>query len=92
MEQNVAGEGVLDEVPLVNTLFGPMKETDLDIKLVEQESDPQCWVVAREGRYKGSDPAILAQVAALDPKADGVIRRDVWVSIKYGHAMAGERG
>ena len=70
-------------VAKVTTTLGEISETDLDIALIEQESTPQVWVMARECRYKGSDPALAAHVGEI-------VRRDVWATFKTGHQMTGE--
>jgi hypothetical protein len=67
----------------VTTTLGELPETDLGIKLVEQEGNANTWVVARECCYKGSDSALAAHLGEI-------VRRDVWVTIKCGHAMTGE--
>jgi hypothetical protein len=68
---------------LVTTTLGDLLESDLDIKMIEQDSDAQVWVTARECRYKGNNPELAKHVGEI-------VRRDVWATIKHGHAMAGE--
>lgn len=72
------------EGALVTTTLGDIREVDLDIKMIEQEGDDQVWVTARECRYKGADPKFAKHVGEI-------VRRDVWATIKRGHAMAGEQ-
>jgi hypothetical protein len=72
------------EGELVTTTLGDLPESDLDIKMIEQQGDEQVWVTARECRYKGSDPKFADMVGEI-------VRRDVWATIKRGHAMAGEQ-
>jgi hypothetical protein len=72
------------ESTLVTTTLGDLPESDLDIKMIEQDDpNPQVWVTARECRYRGSNPALAKHVGEI-------VRRDVWATIKHGHAMAGE--
>ncbi len=68
----------------VGTTQGPLAQSDLDIKLLPQVGGPNVWVVARECRYKGNDPA-------LSSCRGEIVRRDVWATIKSGHAMTGEQ-
>lgn len=70
---------------LVTTTLGELPESDLDIKLIEQESTEQVWVVARECRYKGTDSSLAAHLGEI-------VRRDVMASIKSGLSMTGEQG
>jgi hypothetical protein len=68
---------------LVSTAVGDLPESDLDIQVIPQESNDQVWVLARECKYKGSNPALAKHLGEI-------VRRDVWATIKYGHAMTGE--
>lgn len=77
--------GVTTVAVLVSTALGPLWETDLEVRVVPQYSDPSGWCVAVEGRYVGKDPALAAYVGKI-------VRRSVWVDIKHGQAMTGEQG
>lgn len=69
---------------LVTTIIGDILESDLDIKEIKQEAgNDQVWVTARECRYKGNDPELAKHVGEI-------VRRDVWATVKYGHALTGE--
>ena len=70
---------------IVTTTMGDIPETDLDITMVPQESNEQMWIMARECRYKGSNPELVAHVGEI-------VRRDVWATIKCGHSVTGQQG
>ena len=69
---------------LVTTTLGELPESDLEIEMIEQEGDANTWVMARECRYKGSNSELAAHLGEI-------VRRDAWVTIKCGHAVAGEQ-
>jgi len=70
---------------MITTSLGVISEADLRVKLLEQESSPGVWTVARECRYEGENPALAAHRGEI-------VRRDVWVTIKCGHSLTGEQG
>ena len=70
---------------LVTTTLGELPECDLDIKLIPQESNEQVWVMARECKYKGSNPELATHIGEI-------VRRDVWATIKCGHSVTGQQG
>ena len=72
-------------VDKVTTTLGELPETDLEVAVIEQEASENTWVVAREAKYVGNDPALAAYLGT-------VVRRDVWVTVKCGHVMTGEQG
>ena len=76
---------VRSDVVEVTTSLGVLPESDIEVIVVPQESDPLVWTIAVEGRYKGTDPKFAKHVGEI-------VRRDVWNSIKCGHAMTGKQG
>ena len=86
-QEAVAGLGVLGVAVdnVVWTSIGDVLESELKIELVPQSSPAGVWVVAREGRYCGSNPEMSAHVGEI-------VRRDVWVSLKCGQDLTAAQG
>jgi len=64
-------------IQFVTTTLGELPETDLVFEMIPQESKPDSWIMAREGRYVGTNQAFAEHVGKI-------IRRDVWVTMKSG--------
>lgn len=63
---------------LVTTILGTLDDAELEHSMQEEDSG-DVIVVAREWKYKGSDPKFAEHVGT-------VVRRDVWATIKCGQA------
>ena len=62
---------------MVTTTLGNIDESELTVKMLEQDGGPNEWVVAREAVYIGS---------AFPEAVNTIVRRDVWVTLKQGLA------
>lgn len=69
---------------LVHTIAGELPDSVLQHSITEDD-EGQVINVAREWIYIGDDPALADYVGKI-------VRRDVWATIKCGHAMFGQQG
>ena len=65
----------------VCTAIGDIPDTDLETQTLEQDCGDTI-IMSRDWKYKGADPALAEYVGQM-------VRRDCWVTMKYGITTAG---
>jgi hypothetical protein len=65
----------------VCTAIGDIPDEDLETQTLEQDCGDSI-IMSRDWRYKGADPVFAEHVGQ-------VVRRDCWVTMKYGITTAG---